>query len=54
LSVVEQIKYQPMKLDNGVWISYSLFSLVENYPAIFFKDGEPFREANRWASVVVQ
>ena len=49
MSVFEQIKYQPMKLEKGNWVPHSSFPLIENYPAIFFTDGEPFREANRWA-----
>lgn len=49
MSVLEQINYQPMKFNDGEWVPHSSFSLVENYPVLFFKDGEPFREANRWA-----
>jgi hypothetical protein len=49
MSVLEQINYQPMKFNAGEWVPHSSFSLVENYPVLFFKDGEPFREANRWA-----
>jgi len=49
MSVLEQINYQPMRYSDKKWIPHSAFSVIENYPVLFFTDGEPFREANRWA-----